>query len=129
MPIGDNIKKYRIAQKLTQKELAEKANISRSYLADVENGRYNPSIEVLNAIAHALNVPASEFLKNNNDNNDNTIMQKINPKFKPIIDSLDRAGDLQDEDIEDITNQLRFLIEYHRQKKRKNSPESPDREK
>lgn len=119
MSIGDNIKKYRMAQKMTQKELAEKANISRSYLADVENGRYNPSIDVLNAIAHALNMPASELLKINDD--DNTITQKINPKFKPIIDSLDRAGDLQDEDIEDITKQLEFLIEYHRQKKKKDN--------
>ncbi|HEY8390663.1 MAG TPA: helix-turn-helix transcriptional regulator [Clostridia bacterium] len=121
MAIGNNIKKYRIAQKMTQKELAEKANISRSYLADVENGRYNPSIEVLRAIAQALNIPIDEFFKNNSDNNDNRITQKINPKFKPIIDSLDRAGDLQDEDIQDIADQLRFLIEYHRQKKKNNS--------
>jgi len=117
MSIGDNIKKYRKAQKITQKELAERSNISRSYLADVENGRYNPSLEVLEAIAQALNIPTSELLENNNENNDNTILQKINPKFKPIIDSLDRAGDLQDEDIEDITEQLRFLIEFHKHKK------------
>ncbi|MEW8997925.1 MAG: helix-turn-helix domain-containing protein [Thermoanaerobacter sp.] len=122
MSIGDKIKKYRVLQKMTQKELAKKANISRSYLADVENGRYNPSIEVLTAIANALNIPVDELFKNSNENNkDGKIIQKINPKFKPIIDSLDRAGDLQDEDIDEIVKQLEFLINYRKSQKGKNS--------
>lgn len=41
---------------LTQKELAEKANISRSYLANIESGKYNPSLKVLKRIADALGV-------------------------------------------------------------------------
>ncbi|MDI3311932.1 MAG: helix-turn-helix transcriptional regulator [Thermoanaerobacterium sp.] len=122
MSIGDKIKKYRLLQKMTQKELAKKANISRSYLADVENGRYNPSIEVLTAIANALNIPIDELFKNSNETNkDGKIIQKINPKFKPIIDSLDRAGDLQDEDIDEIAKQLEFLIDYRKSQKGKNS--------
>lgn len=126
MSIGDKIKKYRVLQKMTQNELAKKANISRSYLADVENGRYNPSIEVLAAIADALNIPIDELFKNSNeDNKDGKIIQKINPKFKPIIDSLDRAGDLQDEDIDEITKQLEFLINYRKSQKGKDSQKTP----
>lgn len=70
MSIGKNIKKTRKKQELTQKSLAERANISRSYLADVENDRYNPSIDVLNKIAKALGVTGQQLLKDNIDEKD-----------------------------------------------------------
>jgi transcriptional regulator with XRE-family HTH domain len=60
--IGDNIKFFRKKAKMTQVELAEKANISRSYLADVERDRYNPSLDTLKAIASALNVPVNSLI-------------------------------------------------------------------
>ena len=52
MSLGENIKLYRKKQKLTQVQLADKANISRSYLADVENNRYNPSVDTLKNISN-----------------------------------------------------------------------------
>ncbi|NFQ83940.1 helix-turn-helix transcriptional regulator [Clostridium sporogenes] len=92
MSIGENIKKTRKKQGLTQKSLAEKANISRSYLADVENNRYNPSIDVLNKIAKSLGITAQQLLKDNIDEKDDidkmeedlqilfNKIQKISPK-------------------------------------------------
>jgi transcriptional regulator with XRE-family HTH domain len=62
MSIGSNIKSFRKGRKLTQNELALKANISRSYLADVEGDRYNPSLDTLEAIAKALGVSVSSIL-------------------------------------------------------------------
>ncbi|MEK3947314.1 helix-turn-helix transcriptional regulator [Paenibacillus sp. FSL H7-0703] len=59
MSIGQNIKTLRKQKKLTQVELAKKANMSRSYLADVEGNRYNPSLETLRSIADALGVSIS----------------------------------------------------------------------
>lgn len=56
MSIGKNVKQFRKLRKLTQVELAEKANLSRSYLADLEGDRYNPSVESLTSIAKVLNV-------------------------------------------------------------------------
>ena len=47
---------------MTQNDLAIKANISRSYLADVEGNRYNPSIETLDSIARALDVQIGTLL-------------------------------------------------------------------
>ena len=47
MSIGGKIKDLRKERKLTQVELAKKSNISRSYLTDIENDRYNPSIETI----------------------------------------------------------------------------------
>lgn len=54
--LGRRIKKVRGMRDMTQKQLAAKALISRSYLADVERGRYNPSLETLQKIADALGV-------------------------------------------------------------------------
>lgn len=56
MKAGKYIKAERKAKGLTQKELAEKANISRSYLADLEQDRYNPSLDTLFEIATALGI-------------------------------------------------------------------------
>lgn len=60
--LGANIKRLRKSRGLTQQKLSADANISRSYLGDVENGRYNPSIETLKDIAKALNVELNDLL-------------------------------------------------------------------
>jgi transcriptional regulator with XRE-family HTH domain len=62
MTVGENIKMYRKKAKLTQSELAQRANMSRSYLADVERDRYNPSVDTLKSIASALDVPVSALI-------------------------------------------------------------------
>lgn len=62
MSVGKNIKTFRKKAGMTQVKLAEKANISRSYLADIENDRYNVSLDVLGKIAKALNISTSVLL-------------------------------------------------------------------
>lgn len=62
MSVGERIKKFRKEKGLTQVKLAEKAGISRSYLADVESNRYNPSLSTLMDVALALNIPSSCLL-------------------------------------------------------------------
>lgn len=55
--LGEKIQFERMSRGLTQEDLAKKANMSRTYLADVENGRYNPSMNILERIAFALQIP------------------------------------------------------------------------
>lgn len=62
MSIGESIKKHRKSAGLTQLQLAEKASMSRSYVADIERNRYNPSVETLRTIASALNIDPAQFL-------------------------------------------------------------------
>ena len=42
--------------KLSQVELAVEVGIDRAYLSEIENGRTNPSINVLYALADAMKV-------------------------------------------------------------------------
>lgn len=62
MGIGSKIKENRKRKGLTQVELAEKANLSRSYVADIERDRYNPSVDTLQTIASALGIHPSALL-------------------------------------------------------------------
>ena len=63
MDIGNNIRLLRIQKGLNQKQLAERSGISPSYLCDLEKGRFDGSIRVLQCIAAALDVNVSELLK------------------------------------------------------------------
>ncbi|MFD1955992.1 helix-turn-helix domain-containing protein [Paenibacillus thailandensis] len=67
MTIGENIRKFRKLNRLTQAELAEQANMSRSYLADVERDRYNPSVETLTHLARVLRVSPNDLIGSEGD--------------------------------------------------------------
>lgn len=61
--IGLRVKELRTALGLSQEKLALKAEIDRTYLAGVEQGKRNPSIKSLEKIINALEVTFSEFFK------------------------------------------------------------------
>ena len=48
---------------ISQKELAEKADISQSFLCDIEQGRSKPSIDTALKIAEALNIDDIKFFE------------------------------------------------------------------
>lgn len=66
MTVGQRIKAIRKERKLTQVQLADKANLSRSYLADIERDRYNPSLSTLESVAGALGVQVSAIVGEEN---------------------------------------------------------------
>lgn len=76
MSIGQKIKTIRKTNKLTQVELSKKANISRSYLADIENDRYNASLDTLKSIANALNVKISDLVEESKVNDSKSSKNK-----------------------------------------------------
>jgi len=59
--VGQRIKELRHKLELSQEALANKAGVDRTYVTDVENGRRNISVELLEKIIKALEVPFSEF--------------------------------------------------------------------
>jgi DNA-binding XRE family transcriptional regulator len=59
--LGKKIQKRRKELELTQEELGDKVGISRAYMGYIEQGRYAPSLEVLEKIAKALKSPISNF--------------------------------------------------------------------
>lgn len=61
--IGDMISQHRNEMKLTQLQLADKSNLSRSYVSDIEAGRYAPSVKSLVSIATVLNLDLNFLMK------------------------------------------------------------------
>ena len=59
--IGLRIKEYRTNLKLTQEALAFKAEVDKTYLNEVENGKRNVSVINLEKIIFALEVNIREF--------------------------------------------------------------------
>ncbi|MFC7896291.1 helix-turn-helix domain-containing protein [Streptomyces sp. NPDC057381] len=60
--VGDILRRERLAQERTLKEVAEAARISMPYLSEVERGRKEASSEVLAAAAGALGLGLGDLL-------------------------------------------------------------------
>jgi len=60
--LGLYIKAQRAANQLSQRELARQAQLSYSYISHLENGRNEPSISVLRALAEQLGIRPEELV-------------------------------------------------------------------
>lgn len=60
--LGNNLRKYRLENGLTQEELAEKTGISTSFCANLERGKKGMSITFLRELADSLNVSVDFLL-------------------------------------------------------------------
>ena len=67
--VGQRIKELRTQLGISQEALANKAEIDRTYVTDVENGRRNISIQNIEKLVVALQVSLKEFF-------DSTIFSK-----------------------------------------------------
>ena len=65
MTIGDNIKKYRKQNKISQAKLSELIGKSKSSIEKYEANKITPSISVLNDIASALNITINDLTNQN----------------------------------------------------------------
>jgi transcriptional regulator with XRE-family HTH domain len=62
MNISRALKLCRTQKGMTKTKLAEKANISISYLSLLEQGKRDPNLTTVNKLCNALNIPASIFM-------------------------------------------------------------------
>jgi len=59
--VGNRIRELRKQIELSQESLAYKSEVDRTYMTDVENGRRNVSLEILEKIIKALEISFTEF--------------------------------------------------------------------
>lgn len=60
--LGDSLRRTRVAQSRTLREVSNTARVSLGYLSEVERGRKEASSELLAAICDALAVPLSDVM-------------------------------------------------------------------
>ena len=61
MDIGQKIKELRLFWNLTQEELANRCELTKGYISQLENDKADPSIQTLEVILHALGTNFTNF--------------------------------------------------------------------
>ncbi|MHB8860997.1 MAG: helix-turn-helix domain-containing protein [Pirellulaceae bacterium] len=60
--LGEELRKRRLAKKLTQEELAFRAHISRNYVSLIELNQKSPTVDVFLRICEAMGVSAATVI-------------------------------------------------------------------
>jgi transcriptional regulator with XRE-family HTH domain len=68
--LGTAIRAQRDLLGISQEELANRADLHRTYISDLERGVRNPSVESIEKIARALRVSASKLFEGTTDASD-----------------------------------------------------------
>ncbi|RHP31978.1 helix-turn-helix domain-containing protein [Lachnotalea sp. AF33-28] len=82
MQIGQKLKDLRVLKGLTQEELANRAELSKSFISQVERDLTSPSIATLVDILQCLGTNISDFF--NSDGGDEQIVFSKNDYFEKI---------------------------------------------
>ena len=61
--LGDRIRRHRERLGLSQEGLAYEADINRTYIASLEAGQRNPSLDLMARLAKALGIDLGELVK------------------------------------------------------------------
>ena len=56
-----NLKKYRVAQELTQEQLADIVGVRRETIMRIEKAQYNPSLKLAIDISRAVKAPIEDI--------------------------------------------------------------------
>jgi transcriptional regulator with XRE-family HTH domain len=58
-----NLRRVRVARRLSQENLAVDASVDRGYISGIENQTFNPTVDVLDRLAAAMTIDLAEFFR------------------------------------------------------------------
>ena len=70
MDIGSRLKELRVVKGLTQEELADRAELSKGFISQLERDLTSPSISTLDDLLQCLGVSLAEFFADDNEEQD-----------------------------------------------------------
>lgn len=93
---ANSVKRWRSHRGLTQEELAERANLHRTYISDVERGARNLSLESIDKLARALEISVPHFFTPTPASGDATVPNLTTPtaEFVDILLVEDNPDDV-----------------------------------
>jgi transcriptional regulator with XRE-family HTH domain len=65
---GASVQKLRYGLGISQEKLAERTNLHRTYIADIERGARNPTLLTIKKLAKGLGISAADLLSENKCN-------------------------------------------------------------
>jgi len=90
MKIGHKIKELRVLNGLTQEELADRSELSKGFISQLERDLTSPSIATLVDILKVLGTDLKEFFKDSEDNqivfHDSDYFEKVDETLKNKIE-------------------------------------------
>jgi transcriptional regulator with XRE-family HTH domain len=93
MNVGENIKKIRKDKGLQQKQVALEIGIDQSNYNKIENGKREPSVDLLNKLANLFGVAVDDIL-----NPDTQTPQEITIEDKTTMEQVRLIQELDEED-------------------------------
>ena len=84
--LGRRVRHFRTAKGLTQEKLAELCDLSTTYISELERGKANITITVLEKVAASLGITATDLLANEHEAERGVLV-------KEIVQFLDTADD------------------------------------
>jgi XRE family transcriptional regulator, regulator of sulfur utilization len=78
---GRRIRAIRKAANLSREKLAERTDITSNYLGEIERGEKWPSLQILSALATALDVSPAKFFELDSAPNDGRALRKQLDQF------------------------------------------------
>ena len=90
MEIGSKLKSLRVARGLTQEELADRAELSKGFISQLERDLTSPSIATLVDILQCLGTDLKEFFNDDSDDqvvfHQSDFFEKEDPDLKNVIE-------------------------------------------
>lgn len=111
--LGDRIKELRKNKSMTLKELGEIANLSPSFISDIENNRTQPSLSRLVQLANSLGTTVCELLNEKCNFHEQPSNYKPDPDIHEMVKSEDLINELKEiknwnqDDIDELISYLR----------------------
>ncbi len=85
MDVGKRIIELREKRGISTNKLANLAGITQSYLRNIEIGKTNPTVEMLEYICEALNISIRDFFEVNETNELTTAIASLTEKQKSAL--------------------------------------------
>jgi transcriptional regulator with XRE-family HTH domain len=60
--LGEALRLIRVYHDLKQKQVADRLDISTSYLSEIENGRKAPTLDIIQRYSDTFNIPVSSIM-------------------------------------------------------------------
>ncbi|MCA0972820.1 helix-turn-helix domain-containing protein [Halobacillus litoralis] len=118
MSVGQNIRKYREAKKLSKEDLAMKARIGVQTLESYESDARAPELDTVLKLSTVLDIPASELMEFHGDDDTQiddelkSLIKEVGYKRTKLL--LRKARDFSEED---VLKAMNLLYELNQQKK------------
>src|SRR5690606_16281959 len=95
---------YRKLRKISQKEMADELNMSQRNFSRIENGEVSINLNLINKIAHLLNVNPEELLGISENKKESCLNENERQLYRRMIEK-------RDEEINDLKGIINALID------------------